>query len=176
MHRTDESPWRRRALFAIGALVAGIVAWLVVRAVVPRWWSHRMGNVIDQRLAFGSFVGIVIGLIFTVLPLLVLCFGWRFRRSSWPWLVGVVVAAALVASPNLATLGVVLGSGSAAHAGERTLDVEAPGFRGGSLVGAVVGVVLVVGIVFLARSRRLNIDRARRYRDELDGRFDGREA
>ena len=38
------------------------------------------------------------------------------------------------------TLGIVLGISDAAHAGDRILDVEGPGFRLWSLIGAIVGV------------------------------------
>ncbi|MFF2028266.1 hypothetical protein ACFVW2_41680, partial [Streptomyces sp. NPDC058171] len=54
------------------------------------------------------------------------------------------------------TLSVVLGGNSAAHAGERIMDVDAPGFRGASLAGAIIGVVLflgVAGVSFTYRKR-----------------------
>jgi len=47
------------------------------------------------------------------------------------------------------TLSVVLGGNNAAHAGERIMDVEAPGFRGASLVGAIVAALIFVGVVVL---------------------------
>ena len=60
----------------------------------------------------------------------------------------------LLASPNLLTLGIVIGSGKAAHAGERTLDVDAPGFRGARLAGAIVAVLTLVAVEYLLVSRR----------------------
>jgi hypothetical protein len=95
-----------------------------------------------------------------VLPLLVLLWAVRKRHSWRVWLAYVAVAA-LLALPNLFTLGIVLGRGNAAHAGERTLDVRAPGFRGGSLSGAIIAVLLVAGAKYLLVSRR-------RTRGELD--------
>ena len=47
------------------------------------------------------------------------------------------------------TLGIVVGSGGGAHAGERILDVEGGGFRAGSLMGAMLAVVLVSAVAFL---------------------------
>jgi uncharacterized protein (DUF2062 family) len=62
----------------------------------------------------------------------------------------------------------VVGSGSAAHAGDRVLDVEAPAFRGGSLVGAVVAVLLVFLMVYLVVSRRRADRNTRRARNDLE--------
>jgi hypothetical protein len=70
-------------------------------------------------------------------------------------------AAVFLALPNLFTLGIVLGRGNAAHAGDRTLDVEAPGFRGGSLAGAILAALCILAVWWLVRSRR-------RARDEVD--------
>ena len=70
-------------------------------------------------------------------------------------LVGSVIAgitallALLFALPNLMTLSVVFGGSSAAHAGERIMDVKAPGFRGASLVGAIIAALVFVGVVVL---------------------------
>jgi uncharacterized membrane protein YccC len=76
--------------------------------------------------------------------------------------------ALLIASPNLITLGIVLGPGGAAHAGERTLDVDAPGFRSSSLIGAIVAVLLVLAIWLLLRSRRHAKEESARLRNERD--------
>ena len=57
-----------------------------------------------------------------------------------------------------------------AHAGDRILDVDGPGFRLWSLIGAILGVVAVVGVWYLARSRRTSRRKASEYRDELRAR------
>lgn len=68
---------------------------------------------------------------------------------------------ALVAAlPNLMTLTIVLGGSSAAHAGERVLDVDAPGFRGASLTAAIVAGVLFALLVFLVVRRKYRTHRA----------------
>ena len=110
-----------------------------------------------------------IGGLFTILPLVVLWIAWRFRRS-WRSALWIVAAAVVLAIPNLMTLGIVLGTRSAAHAGERILDVEGPGFRGGSLVGALLGLAVVGAMVYLVTSRRASRNRAARLRDELGAR------
>ena len=75
--------------------------------------------------------------------------------------VGVAVAL-ILATPNLMTLGIVLGSGNAAHAGERTLDTRAPAFRGATLAGALLAAALTGFIAYLVVSR----NRARRGAEE----------
>jgi hypothetical protein len=64
------------------------------------------------------------------------------------------------------TLGIVIGDGSAAHAGERILDVDGPGFRGGTLVGAIIGFVLAAMFAYVAGSRRRNKRRVRDLREQ----------
>jgi hypothetical protein len=76
------------------------------------------------------------------------------KRRSWKAYLAFAVPAVVLALPNLFTLGIVLGRGNAAHAGDRTLDVEAPGFRGGSLAGAILAALLLLGAAYLLSSRR----------------------
>ncbi len=149
-------------LFAVGL----VISWLLGSAVIPRWWAQRMSDLIDGSLVRGSFVGLGVGLVFTFVPLMILRLGLKFRRGPKS-IAAFFVAAAVVAAPNLFTLGIVLGSGNAAHAGERILDVDGPGFRGGSLIGAIVGLLVGGWMLWLMRSRRRNKERARALESEL---------
>jgi len=106
-----------------------------------------------------------------LLPIFVLYLGWRFKKS-WKRALGFIVGAFVVGAPNLMTLGIVVGSGNAAHAGERILDVEGPGFRGGSLVGAIAAVVIGLVLVWLVSSRRRNKDKAAELKAELGSKAD----
>jgi hypothetical protein len=108
---------------------------------------------VQGSIPAGITLGLVYGFLFTLVPLLVVLWAVRKRRSVRAYLVFFAVAAFL-ALPNLFTLGIVLGRGDAAHAGERTLDVEAPGFRGGSAAGAILAGLLLLGMGYLLRSRR----------------------
>lgn len=74
--------------------------------------------------------------------------------------------AVVLASPNLFTLGIVLGRGDAAHAGDRTLDVEAPGFRGGTLAGAILAALALLGVKYLLVSRQRAREELERVRTE----------
>jgi energy-coupling factor transporter transmembrane protein EcfT len=119
---------------------------------VPRWWAQRIGNQVDGSITQGTLLGLFYGFVFTLLPLAVLVLILRWR-SSWRWVVFAVVLAAILALPNLMTLGIVLGRGNAAHAGDRILDVEAPAFRGGTLAGAILAGLLVGFVAYLVVSR-----------------------
>jgi hypothetical protein len=154
--RTDPN-WSRRLILA-GAIVATVLlGGLIASATIPRWWAQRIGDQIDGSITQGVLVGLFYGFVFTALPLLVLAAVLRWRRTWRALTVGAAVALVL-AAPNLMTLGIVLGTGNAAHAGERILDVEAPAFRGATLAGALLAVALVGLVAYLTVSR----DRARR--------------
>lgn len=152
----------RRGLWTIGLIVFLVVAGLLGAAFLPRWWAHRIGAQVGGRLGLGIALGLFYGFVFTGLPVLILRWAFRKRRSFKTWLIWIGVAIVL-ALPNLLTLGIVLGSGKAAHAGERTLDVDAPNFRASCLAGAIVAVVALALWEYLRLSRR----RARHQVDAL---------
>jgi hypothetical protein len=146
------------ALALAGLVVAAV--WIAV-SVLPRWWSHRVGDQVGGDLSAGVVLGFMYGFLATLLPLLVLGAVLRFRRRSRrAWLAGGAVAL-LLASPDLITLGIVLGNGNAAHAADRTLDVEAPWFRGGMAIGAAAALALAGLLVQMNVSRRRAHRRAR---------------
>jgi hypothetical protein len=159
--------WRNQALLAVAliALVAGI--YLIGRAFLPRWWAHRIGDQVGGSIAAGVALGLFYGFVFTLLPIIVLWRGFR-RRRPWRHAFAFAVVAVLLASPNLVTLGTVLGTGGAAHAGERTLDVEAPAYRTSVLVGAIVAVAVFAFLYYLLYSRRLARGRVAKLRERLN--------
>jgi MFS family permease len=166
--RDDAGPrWGRRALWIAGLLLVLLVAGLVASATVPRWWAHRVGDQVDGSITQGTLLGIFYGFVFTFLPILILVVILRWRRSPRAVVVALLLAIVL-ALPNLMTLGIVLGRGNAAHAGDRVLDVEAPAFRGGSLAGALLAALLVGFVAYLVASRRRAHEAARRARRERD--------
>ena len=68
------------------------------------------------------------------------------------------------------TLGIVLGISDAAHAGDRTLDVDGPGFRAWTLIGVIAGLVAVLGTIYLLRSAPRLASKPDDLRDELSSR------
>ena len=132
--------WGRRTTIAIGLVALILVAGLLASVTVPRWWAHRIGDQVDGSITQGTTLGLVYGFVFTFLPIIAIVLILRWRRT-WKTIAAALAIGILLALPNLMTLSIVVGSGSAAHAGDRVLDVEAPAFRGGSLVGAVVAVL-----------------------------------
>jgi hypothetical protein len=140
----NEKNWTLRLVLVVALLAVLGIAYLFGTTVLPRWWAHRVGNQVDGSLTAGSLYGLFIGLVFTLLPLLIVRQIFR-RRVAWKLRLVILVLAMVAAAPNLMTLSIVLGSSNAAHAGERVLDVEGPGFRAGSAWGAVIAVVVVLG-------------------------------
>ena len=160
------TPLRRRLLIGGGVLAGIVVLYFIGGATIPRWWSHRIGDQVDGSGTSGVALGLFYGFVFTFLPILVLTFALA-RRRAWRTRAWLIALAIVLALPNIFTLGIVLGNGSAAHAGERTLDVEAPYFRGATLVGAIVGALAALGLRYLLLSRRRAKDREARLRGEL---------
>jgi len=150
-----------------GLLVVLVVAVLVASATVPRWWAHRIGDQVDGSITQGTTLGLVYGFVFTLLPIVAIVLILRWRRT-WKTILAAALIGVLLALPNLMTLSIVVGRGNAAHAGDRTLDVDAPAFRGASLVGAIVAGLLLVLVGWLMVSRDGAHSSARRARKDLE--------
>ena len=156
---------RRIGTIAIWLGVVVILA-LIGSAVLPRWWSHKVGRQANESMTTGSALGLFYGFVFTFLPAALLWFTFRKRRSLK--LVLILAAVSIVlAAPNLMTLGIVLGVGNAAHAGQRTFDAFAPGFRASSLIGAIIALAALGGIAYLVVSRHHAHEREAKLRNEL---------
>jgi glucan phosphoethanolaminetransferase (alkaline phosphatase superfamily) len=156
----DDSSWSRRLWLGAVLVVLLLIGGLIASATVPRWWAQRVGDQVNGSITQGVLVGLFYGFVFTLLPLLILALVLRWRRT-WKWLAAGLLLALVAAAPNLMTLGIVLGTGNAAHAGDRTLDVEAPAFRGATLAGALLAVALVLFVVYLVVTRRRERARGR---------------
>lgn len=169
--KPDVAPgrWVVRIVLVIALLAAAYIAFRVSAAFFPRWWAHRVGDQVDGGVTRGTLWGLFYGFLFTFVALLLL-FQIRRRFFSWKWRVIVAVVAIALAAPNWLTLSVVAGNSKAAHAGERIFDVEAPGFRAGTLGGVITAValaVLVTGTSMRMKHRKNEVRRLRAERDEL---------
>ena len=164
----DPSDDRRRSSPLTILILVGLALLFLIglSAFLPRWWSHRIADQANGNFASGIGLGLFYGFVFTVLALAIAWFGLR-RVHSWKGRLVVLGVALLIAAPNLLTLSIVLGVGNASHAGERTLDVEAPGFRASSLIGAVCASLALVALALLLRSRRRSREDADALRAEL---------
>jgi hypothetical protein len=162
--------WRDVVKRLIGVVAVIVAVWLVylfLSAFLPRWWAQVIGNAVDGSFSAGAWWGLMVGAVFTAVPLLFLAQAVLPRRS-WQVRGAFVVLAALFAVPNLLTLGIVLGTSAASHAGERILDVDGPAFRGGSAWGAVIGGVVALTLVTMsvlyrrrgARLKEMNANRS----------------
>ncbi|NUR63721.1 MAG: permease [Catenulispora sp.] len=144
--------WKSRALTIALLLLALVVIYLIAEAFIPRWWANRVGHSVNGQLSTGALLGFSFGVVFTLLPLGLLWMTMR-RYQSWKLMALWLLLALILAAPNLMTLGVSIGSGSASHAGQRTMDVLAPMFRGATLVGALLAIVVFVTVVVVFRRK-----------------------
>lgn len=148
------SAWGARLAVLALAAVAGVLGWVAATRFLPTWWARQIGDIADGSLTAGIAAGVTCGVVFTLLPLLVLR-GTVRRGATWTVRFVYLVLGFLLAVPNLITLGVVAGSGSSAADARQILDVDGQGFRGATLFGVAVGALLAVGLwVMLWRGRR----------------------
>ena len=167
---TPEQRERRKTIIrwvvfiGVGAILT-VLLYFLLSALIPRWWAQAIGRQAGGRISSGILLGLSYGFIFTLLPLVVLAQALH-RSFSWRARAVIVLVAAALTAPNLMTLGISIGNTAAAHAGERTLDVTAPGFRQASLWGVILGaltgaVVIAFLILWERRGQELKLLRAR---------------
>ncbi|MGW0037231.1 permease [Gordonia sp. NPDC003376] len=154
--QTGWPSWAKKTVWTIILIAVVVAAYFILAAFLPRWWAQRVGNMASESMGQGILTGLGFGLVCTLLTLLFLFLAFGARRwSRRSFFVPVFLILAIVASiPNLLTLGIVLGAGNGAHAGERILDVQAPGFRGATLIGVIIGVVIFVAIALVGFQMR----------------------
>lgn len=129
-------------------LLVAVAAWFILGAILPRWWSDVIAGQIRRDLGASVLVGMFYGFVFTFIPLLV---AWQATRKavSWPWKTAIVLLAVAIATPNLLTAGIVFGSTESAHAGQRTLSVDAGFFTTWTAISAVAAVVVFIAVTVM---------------------------
>jgi uncharacterized membrane protein len=170
--RSAEQPsstgsWRNRIIGLLTVVAVLVIVYFILASFIPRWWAQRIATMSGHgSFAKGIWSGLAFGFFCTLVPLLLLLVVvtvWRWRGGRFLAGVAAVLAVA-TALPNLMTLTIVLGASSAAHAGERVLDVEAPGFRGATLIAAIVAAVLFLLVLFRRVRGRWRTRRAGKHR------------
>ncbi|KAA1425542.1 hypothetical protein FE697_005390 [Mumia zhuanghuii] len=152
----------RKAVFVLAIAVVLVAVGYALAAFVPRWWAQWIGTRVDGKLTAGTVWGLFLGVVFTFVPLLIV---WQAIARRWikgVWIAVLVGVGILLALPNLMTLSIVIGTSDGAHAGERILDVDGPGFRAATLWGVIIAVALILGLAWLTSSNR---HRGQRVRD-----------
>ncbi|MCV7193467.1 hypothetical protein [Mycolicibacterium brumae] len=154
--------WLRKGALILITVALLIGAYFLGAAFLPRWWAQQIGHRVGGSFSGGVGIGLTIGFVCTVVPIVLVVFAilWRRRWNNVPT-IACLIGAAVAAVPNLLTLAVVLGTGNAAHAGERVMDVDAPAFRGASLWGAIAGAAMGALVAYLVwgyrrRGRKLH--------------------
>lgn len=166
-------PWVKKTAWGLLLVVGLVIVYFVGAAFLPRWWAQQAGSFASGSMTRGVVWGLGFGFVATFVPLSLLVLAWRARRWRYAKVTVVValILAVLAAAPNLLTLSVVVGSNSAAHAGERILDVDAPGFRGATLAGVILGVLVFAAVTWLSfryRRRGDQLSSLRAAADERD--------
>ena len=146
--KASERVWLRHTIEVLAAIVLIILLAYLAAAFLPRWWAHRIGHQANGGFTLGIILGLFYGFVFTALPLLTLRWAFHKRRPWKTWGL-LTLLAILLAAPNLLTLGIVIGNGHAAHAGQRTLDVDAPGYRNATLAGAITAILVLASTQYL---------------------------
>ena len=136
----------------------GYLAYGAARAFFPEWWAEQVGLQVNGSYTRGMIFGLGVGAVFTFIPLLLLA-QVRRRFFSWTWRLIIALLAIAFALPNWLTVAVAVGTSRAAENGRIIMTADAPGFRNGSAVGAIVGVVL--GLIVVGTSMRLGQQRKR---------------
>ncbi|GAC56138.1 hypothetical protein GOHSU_04_00070 [Gordonia hirsuta DSM 44140 = NBRC 16056] len=163
--------WLRTAVLWFAGVAALVIVYFVLAAFLPRWWANRVGANVDGSFTRGTTSGLLFGILGTALTLVLLGLAALALYQRRKVIAGILAVLGVVASiPNLLTLSVVVGSSKAAHAGERILDVEAPAFRGATLIGVIIGAVLAAVIGFLIYRYRSRGRRLAQAQAELAGR------
>lgn len=165
----DPARWVKRAVLVLVGIAVAYILFRISAAFFPRWWAQRVADQVNGRLTAGTLWGLFYGFVFTFIPVLIL---FQARRSIFNWTGKLVIAgiALIVAAPNWLTLSVTAGNSNAAHAGERILDVDGPGFRVATLIGVLVGgalAVVVSGMSIAMKRRKNQVKRLRAERDDL---------
>jgi len=162
--------WRHYLVLGVILVVLAAVLLIFMTSFLPRWWAQKVGQQTNATFGGGVGWGLFYGFVFTLFPLMVAGLAFVRRWKSVIVRVVFIVVGVLLAAPNLITLGIVVGTGSAAHGAERVLDVNAPWFRGSTLIGALIAVLVAAALWVLSLVRHRRVTELKALRAERDAR------
>jgi len=162
--------WRHYLVLGVILVVLAAVLLIFMTSFLPRWWAQKVGQQTNATFGGGVGWGLFYGFVFTLFPLMVAGLAFVRRWKSVIVRVVFIVVGVLLAAPNLITLGIVVGTGSAAHGAERVLDVNAPWFRGSTLIGALIAVLVGAALWVLSLVRHRRVTELKALRAERDAR------
>jgi hypothetical protein len=159
--RSAPPAWMRHANLWVGAALSLTLLVLLGVAVLPDRWAAVVGGWVDGVQSRGVLLGLVLGAVFTLLPLVLGLLALRSGLRPWARL-ALVASALLLLLPNVLTVSIALSTSDA----RSVVATEAPGLRGATVV-AIGVTLLVVAVVLIGRSR---VRRTRREVTEAQGR------
>lgn len=148
-----EARKRRRVIFGVVGAILLVIGYFILAAFLPRWWGRQVGDWCRGSFTKGLIYGLGFGLICTFVPIAIAATTLN-RRLNHQMRGVILVIAVAIAAPNLLTLSIAVGSGGGAHAGDRLMTDRAPFFRGATLIGAILAIVLFLLAVWQYRAGR----------------------
>jgi len=145
-------------VFLLVLVAVCVAAYFIAKRFVPEWWAEQVGMQVVGDYTRGTVFGLIVGSVFTFVPLLLLA-QVRRRFLSWAWRLIIALLAIAFALPNWLTIAVAIGASQAAQNGRIIMTADAPGFRNGSALGAIIGGAL--GLIVVGTSMRLGQQRKR---------------
>lgn len=155
----SQPPSWLRVVALVAAAVLALVAVVVLgAALLPGWWAALVGGWVQGVPSRGVWLGLLVGAVFTLLPLAVVALALRSGMRGRVRVVLVLLALVLLL-PNVLTIAIALGGGDP----RSVIAIEAPSFRGATVVGMAV-TLLVVAVVLVVRGwtlrTRITVSRA----------------
>lgn len=147
---------KNKVILGVGTLIIIVIGYFILQRLLPDWWGTTMGNRINRSVTSGTFWGLFLGIIGSAIPLLLALLAILSIHKGPKKIASIVMGlvALVLLIPNLLTLSIVVGSGQGATAGRMQLDLFGPGFRGATLVGVIIGIVIGVAADFYLLGRR----------------------
>ena len=78
---TSSANWKRRGILLGAGVVLLLIAYFVLAAFLPRWWSLRVESLADRTFTKGILWGLLFGIVCTFAPLMFFWSAWSVRKG-----------------------------------------------------------------------------------------------